>query len=374
MQKIIHKISEICLSIIAAISLSFVHIGCNDSRNTITNTLRSPDELNEMIRSKLVDINLRDEDGKTMLMYAVEYEDHPIIDVLLGNNADVNVVDNNGDSALHYAVRGCSESTIRKLLERHADVDLTNNEGKSVSVMAAIHCDAKKMNPLIFSEIDFCKHDWRNLLPLTYSVLNNNVSMVKKLLGKCGGITDEVDVDGRTLSFYVFLYNNPEIVGEYRRLGGWYDERRVSSWNRAVFDLICEKNGRVETSQLSLEDLNRQDSFGKSVLSYAIDNNKVELVRYLIGRNVAVNNVDKEGASPLLRAAQYNQSEIVAILLRGGANVNIRAKDGSDALVFSVMNKNLELFKTIVQSGADVNRFYYFNTTVLMHAVASGDI
>jgi ankyrin repeat protein len=55
------------------------------------------------------DINIRNKDGTTPLMYAANSGYEEVVDILLKKGADVNIEGNNGMTALIYAVTASNE-------------------------------------------------------------------------------------------------------------------------------------------------------------------------------------------------------------------------------------------------------------------------
>ena len=74
------------------------------------------------------DVNMKDNDGKTALMYAVGREDYNTVKLLLDNGADVNMQNKYGRTALMYAVGREDYNTVKLLLDNGADVNMENNE------------------------------------------------------------------------------------------------------------------------------------------------------------------------------------------------------------------------------------------------------
>ncbi|MDD3005648.1 ankyrin repeat domain-containing protein [Flavobacterium sp.] len=60
-----------------------------------------------------VDVNKKDERGKTPLMYAILFNQPQIVSYLIGNGADYRALDDNGVSILEYAEKLKSEEIIK---------------------------------------------------------------------------------------------------------------------------------------------------------------------------------------------------------------------------------------------------------------------
>ena len=72
------------------------------------------------LESGLFDVNMKDNDGNTALMYAVGREDYNTVKLLLDNGADVNMKNNDGDTALDYA-KEYERTEIIELLNKYTN-------------------------------------------------------------------------------------------------------------------------------------------------------------------------------------------------------------------------------------------------------------
>ena len=77
------------------------------------------------------DLDTKNEDGQTLLMYCIEKGYLNMIDMLVSNDCDLNLQDNVGMSALHYAVYNLDSALVRLLLLTGIDVDLKDNCGQT---------------------------------------------------------------------------------------------------------------------------------------------------------------------------------------------------------------------------------------------------
>lgn len=98
------------------------------------------------------DVNLKDDEGKTALMKAVEsFQAANLSNVkyLIDHGADVNAVNNKGETALIIAVKKGDEEMTRVLLEKGSPVSVKDREGKS-----AWTCAVERANPALVSLLE----------------------------------------------------------------------------------------------------------------------------------------------------------------------------------------------------------------------------
>lgn len=79
----------------------------------------------------VTNVNEKDRDGRTMLMFAALYERLSVVDYLLSRGADINAGDNNGFTALHFAVQANNAEMVEKLLLSGADANAGDSYGNS---------------------------------------------------------------------------------------------------------------------------------------------------------------------------------------------------------------------------------------------------
>jgi ankyrin repeat protein len=77
------------------------------------------------------DINLRDEDGRSLLFVASYHEHFDVIKYLLSSGADINLRNKRGESPLFVASHRGHCAIVKCLLSSGADINLCDEGGKS---------------------------------------------------------------------------------------------------------------------------------------------------------------------------------------------------------------------------------------------------
>lgn len=86
----------------------------------------------EQVRELLdagADVDIKDNDGWTALMWSAYQGHSDTARLLLDAGADVDIQDNNGWTALIYAAALGYADTVKLLLDAGADIDIQNNSG-----------------------------------------------------------------------------------------------------------------------------------------------------------------------------------------------------------------------------------------------------
>ena len=132
----------------------------------------------------------------------------------------------------------------------------------------------------------------------------------------------------------------------------------------AVVDFLLEKgadvNARLGNDQTALI---KASSFGGKSL---------DALQILIGKAADVNLQNRDGQTALLEASQYGYKDIVEILIQEGADINLQNRDGETALYKASRNGNKEIVEILVLGGADVSLQNISGETALFQASQKG--
>ncbi|XP_070123930.1 acyl-CoA-binding domain-containing protein 6 isoform X2 [Equus przewalskii] len=110
------------------------------------------DHITKVIKSKNVDVNMKDEEGRALLHWACDRGHKELVTVLLQYRADINCQDNEGQTALHYAAACEFLDIVELLLQSGADPTLRDQDGclpeevtgcKAVSLVLQQHTTGK---------------------------------------------------------------------------------------------------------------------------------------------------------------------------------------------------------------------------------------
>jgi ankyrin repeat protein len=284
-----------------------------------------------------LDVNARDEDQNTPLMYAVKkvfrnssadekIEINKAISVLLENGAFPNLLNKKKESALSLASRRQFYIGMKTLLNKGANIDIKNRNGET----------------LLWSEF---KKPWEKF----------NTKKIYFLLDN-GANADLTSKDGEYLIFYII-----EIIDTY----DW----KIRELDLAkIIEKIKELDVKNENGDAALHILTKE----KINHDYKT---KLQIFKLLIENGANVNITNDEGKTPLLLSIGRRefQLEKVQILIKNGADVNHKDNSGISALARAFEEKILEIVKLLLKSGANINEndksgvpliFHYFDWTI----------
>ncbi len=163
------------------------------------------DELKELIKSN-ININYKDQDGNTALMYAVKNGDINVVNYLLLKGADPNIINNLKQTSLILAVDRDNLSNVldksysskelellfksdnnypivRSLLIKGANPNVKDHLGKSPLYLAAEYGDLRCLNLLLgVHNVDVNIKDIFGYTPLMAACRTNQKSIVSRLV------------------------------------------------------------------------------------------------------------------------------------------------------------------------------------------------
>ena len=172
-----------------------------------------PDMVRELIQ-KGANVTARDNNGKTVLMYAAEGTAGVNMVTVLQNfwvdaNTNINMRDSDGKTALMYAVSGKNSQLIKPhmLLARNANADATDDTGKTVLMYAVgnheARVDAKAIEELLAAVKRIDQNDDNGRTALMYAAANPTADMgiLEQLIEK-GATVQAADNTGKTALMY----------------------------------------------------------------------------------------------------------------------------------------------------------------------------
>lgn len=105
--------------------------------------------------------------------------------------------------------------------------------------------------------------------------------------------------------------------------------------------------------------IDQQDSDGNTVLHLAVLNQDIQVVCYLLSKNITLNTINNIGYTPLHLSCFMKSSKILRELLYAGANVNVLAP--RSVLEMACKYGNIEMLGILFEFGCDISvikKFY----------------
>lgn len=126
-------------------------------------------------------------------------------------------------------------------------------------------------------------------------------------------------------------------------------------------------------------DINTKDKNNNYIISYAIINNRLDIVKILINKSSRIDILDSNDRTILYYPIKYGYNEILNYLLEVnkdliGINIiNIRDKNSKTPLHYAITNKNIYALNILLENGANPNYTDNKGYNLLHHAVFTRD-
>lgn len=279
---------------------------------------------------------------------------------------DVNVKDECGSTMLMWACYSNRFAVAAFVLERGADPDI-----KSKDELTAL-CICANNNYLQLVRLLAPKTTDHNG-PLRSAALSGNLDIVKYLLN-FNSKDEKVKAKATDVKSALRLAASKDhvhVLGYLMRQIGPMDTMLLNS---AVHAAVV--NGSLKTTKLLLAEL--KDPFNaiicechRNVLHLAAANDKLELVIYALQQGADINSVSDEGNTALHVAAAARKNDMVNFLIAKGAEVDAKKSNGCTALQSACATGNAELVKVLFDAKANVSSLDNQGCTPL-HSAAFG--
>lgn len=118
----------------------------------------------------------------------------------------------------------------------------------------------------------------------------------------------------------------------------------------------CHKGDTDKIAELiKSTPIDTKTNYDCTPLMFAVMNNKIETVKFLIENKANINAQNKQGITPLMMAASNRSQEIVELLLKNNVNINMQENDGWTALMFASFKGYDEIVDILIKNKATTN-------------------
>jgi uncharacterized protein len=223
-----------------------------------------------------IDVNAREPDGSTALLWATYKVDHELVQALLKKGANANVGNNFGSYPLTEAVKLGDADLTRMLLKAHADSNSPNPDGQT-ALMLASSLGTQKVAELLIAQ-------------------GANVNAVENFRGQ-------------TALMWAAAENHPDVVELLLAHGADVKRRaKADDWPR---QMTSEPRAQFRPTG------------GLTALLYATRSGCDRCAVAIVKAGADVNQPNPDGITPLINAIDARSFDIAMFLLDKGANPGV---------------------------------------------------
>jgi ankyrin repeat protein len=153
------------------------------------------------------------------------------------------------------------------------------------------------------------------------------------------------------LKVYSILSDNRKNEEVKSLIKGFYYED-FTSLDAKTLLMRSSRMGNEELTELFIkkeEDINRQDSNGRTALIHAIRKGKYNIASFLLNNGANPNIINEFRETPLMQAAQCGNIELVKILLNNQAHIHIKNIYGQTAIRLAYAYDRDEVYELLKQ-------------------------
>jgi len=346
------------------------------------------------------DVNARQGDGSTALLWAVYHVDAELTEALLSREADPSLMNSFGSSPLAEAVKSANVELVEMLLDAGADPESANADGQTALMLAARTGVVPVAELLLAHGANVnVSEQWRGQTPLMWAAASNHAGMTRLLLAHGADVSARADAT----DWGSQITSEPR--AQYRPTGG------------LTALLYAARTGCLDCVQAILDagaDINKPTPDAVTPLMVAIDNLRFDTAELLLeaganphlwdwwGRTalyIAIDMNSFQGMSQSRRSAQTGEEssettalDIARMLLEAGLNpdpqlnfhrpgrggnsgrfVDDHLTTGATPLLRAANSHDVDAMRLLLEYGADVELPNVMGVTPFLAAAGFGN-
>ncbi|KAI3391310.1 hypothetical protein diail_7617, partial [Diaporthe ilicicola] len=291
-------------------------------------------------------INGRNDEGKTPLVQAIEYQQSDVVTKLLQLGASKDVSDSAKKLPPLFWAASAGDIPIATILLQHGcNPNARNIYGSSYFLDIVDKGYLSMVELLLNHGADVNAADQYGRVAIQHAYSANNLMMIK-LLQSRGGSVNATDMTGCPILILALRENKDEI-----------------------FQFLLEHGANVNSTATT----------GTPLIVEAFTRQRIDVVRKLLERGADPNAKDLMGTSMLMntikaqKLAAGGREELIKLLLTYGANPNDADMWGKSAVGFLIDKEHTSLLPLLLERGLDPNKELGSGETLLMHAIKCGN-
>ncbi len=311
---------------------------------------------------KGINLNKRDEKGKTILFTLVAKKKLDAIKLLIKNGADLTIEDNFRKTVLDEAVHHSDGMMIRFLLDNGYDINHKNSAGRTIFQDVAFVGDNKIFQIFMNYNADFTLKDNYGKTVLFDVIEGGNLEILKDVVNNINNL-NILDENHQTVLFKAVLKDDISMAMELV-LHGINVNFIDKDGQNVLFNAILQGNKNSALIELLIKkgiNLNIVDNYHKNIIDellYVID----------LQKNPPK---DLEGKYKLI-TPQKEYMPLALLFLEHGFEIDKIDENGKTTLQREIENKNFANVEFLLECGADVNICDEFEKNIIHKEILKG--
>ncbi|MDD2292421.1 MAG: ankyrin repeat domain-containing protein, partial [Aliarcobacter sp.] len=329
---------------------------------------------------KGIDLNKRDERGKTILFPLVAKRKLDALKLLIKNGASLTIEDNFGKTVLDDAVERADGVMIRFLLDNGYSINHQNSMGRTIFQDVALFGNNKIFQIFMNYNANFNQKDNYGKTVLFDAVEGGNLTILKDVINNINNI-NTLDENHRTALFRAVLKDDSSIAMELV-LHGINVNFLDKDGQNVLFNAILQGTKNLSLIELLIKkgiNLNVVDNHHKSIINellYIFDlqkNSSIELegkykiitpekeympLAFLfIEQGIEIDKVDEYGKTTLQREIENKNFTNIEFLLNCGADVNVCDENDKNIIYKEILKgySNYKMIDFLIAHGANID-------------------
>jgi ankyrin repeat protein len=294
---------------------------------------------------KGIDINKKDEKGRSILFMLSAKRKIDAIRILIKNNVKIDIEDKFGRTVLDEAALRSDGIMLRFFLDNGFDINRKNSSGRTIFQDVALEGNYKIFQVLMNYRPDFNIKDSYGKTVLFDAVEGADINILKDVVNNVDSL-NIIDENYQTALFKAVLKENIEIP-KLLILNGINVNFLDKDGQTALFNTILQGSKNIPIIELLMK---------KNINMNIVDNNNKNIMDELLYVHDLQKNTPKEldGKYKLI-TAEKEYLPLALMFINNGLDIDKIHEDGKTTLQLEIESKNFANVEFLVNCGADIN-------------------
>ncbi|XP_059470956.1 ankyrin-3-like isoform X1 [Neocloeon triangulifer] len=314
--------------------------------------------------------------GRTALHHAVQHAHVAVAEFLLSNGADINARDNDNCTPLIFAAIVSSTEMCRFLVDKGADLSAVTKYGDDALHMACFRGNLDNVKYLLgLNGFSVEKKGQHGRSALHFAAVKGQVKVAEFLLSR-GADVNACDDESKTPLILAAFLSSTEMCRFLVENGA--DLSAVNKYGDDAFHgacFACKLENAMYFMELNGFSVEKKGQLGRTALLHAAQNGHFVVAELLLSKGANVNARDDDNCTALIIASQLSSEDMCRFLVESGADLNAVNKYENDSLHLACFGGKLENAKYLLGLNSfNVEKKGQYGRTALHYAAEKGHI